>query len=238
MMIGSLSDTIVRGLLPARSIITVPAVLAVGFLSTLKNPCAVPLYPAASNACIAASSVVSASLDAQPERQRTSFFNAVAFVLGLALSIATLGMLAASAGRIIGIAIWGRYLVALLPVLLGMQRFGWIRLSFLDFKVTKTFSPGLYGAFSTGFLLSLVIGRCGSGVLASILAYAFYHQALVYGGVLLFSYGIGAGIPLIAFGTVVERVTNWMSRLGRPKWIDYSMGSMMLLLGFYMLWVA
>jgi cytochrome c biogenesis protein CcdA len=236
--VGTLAENVSR-LLSSGSIVAVPAVLAVGFFSTLRNPCAVPLYPAASNACVAAgASAVAANLSSPAGPQRTSFLNATAFVMGLAISIACLGMVAASAGRVVGIGIWGRYAIALLPVLMGMQRMGWINIPFLQFKITKTFRPGVGGAFSTGFLLSLVVGRCGTTVLASILAYAFYHQALVYGGVLLFSYGIGAGIPLITFGTIVAKVTGWIDRIGFPNWTEYVMGGMMMSLGFYMLWMA
>jgi cytochrome c biogenesis protein CcdA len=75
-------------------------------------------------------------------------------------------------------------------------------------------------------------------VLATVLAYAAYHQAFLYGGVLLFAYGVGAGIPLVTFGAAVGKVTTWIDRKGYQKWTQYAMGTMMLALGFYMVWLA
>jgi len=218
------------------SIVSVPAVMIVGFISTLKNPCAVPLYPAATNACV----VGTVSTDQLVERRGRgiSILNASAFVAGMAISIAALGLGAVAAGRVIGIGRWGRYLIALLPVLIGLHRLGWIRMSFFKFRFRKTFRPGFPGAFATGLLLSLVVARCGGTVLGAVLAYAAYHRAFLYGGILLFAYGVGAGIPLITFGAVVGKVTQWIDSRGYRKWTEYAVGYMMLGLGFYLLWLA
>jgi cytochrome c biogenesis protein CcdA len=232
-----LSESINR-LLSGGSFVAVPVVAAVGFVSTLRNPCAVPLYPAATGVCVAKASSLSANGDLPTGKPRTSLVNAAAFVIGMAMSIAVLGVGAAAAGRVIGIGRWGGYLIALLPLLMGVQRLGWVRIPFLEFKLTKTLRPSLAGAFGTGFLLSLVVGRCGGTVLATVLAYAAYHRAFVYGGVLLFAYGIGAGVPLVTFGAAVGKMTEWIDRKGYQKGMDYVMAAMMLALGFYLLWLA
>lgn len=91
-------------------------------------------------------------------------------------------------------------------------------------------------AFGTGLLLSLVIGPCGTPVLASVLSYAAYKQNLVYGGLLLFLYGLGTGMPLVFVGTAAGGLLKRFdcSRYGRL--IDPLIGSSLLLLGFYLLW--
>lgn len=234
---GFLSEDISR-LLSDGSFVAVPVVAVIGFVSTLRNPCAVPLYPAATGVCVSHAPVLSTNGGSSPDKPRTSFPNALAFVIGMGLSIATLGLGAAIAGRIIGIGRWGSYLIALLPLLMGLQRLEWIKIPFLEFKINKTLRPSIAGAFGTGFLLSLVVGRCGGTVLATVLAYAAYHRAFLYGGVLLFAYGIGAGIPLVTFGTAVGKMTQWIDRKGYRKWTDYTMAGMMFMLGFYLLWIA
>jgi cytochrome c biogenesis protein CcdA len=231
----SLPET-VSSLLSDRSVVTFPVILAVGFVSTLQNPCAIPLYPAAAAACLVRGST---DEDFRPSaRPHTSLINAVAFVTGMALSIAILGLAAAAAGRVVGVGRWGRYLIALIPVLMGLQRLGWIRLPVREFKLSTRFRPGLGGAFATGLLLSLVIGTCGSAVLASVLAFAAYRQAFAYGGLLLFAYGIGAGIPFVTFGAIVGKLTQWIARKGYQKWTEFALGGMMLCLGFYLFWLA
>lgn len=92
------------------------------------------------------------------------------------------------------------------------------------------------GAFGTGLLLSLNIGPCGTPVLASVLSFAAYKQSFVYGGLLLFLYGIGSGLPLMLVGTVAGSIMKRIdcSRFG--NWIDPIVGSLLILLGFYLLW--
>lgn len=218
----------VNGFLSAGSAVAIPAVAAIGFFSTLRNPCAMPLYPAATDVCITST----------PQKQRTSFINAAAFVVGMAIAIAVLGLGAAAAGRVIGVGRGGRYLIACLPLLMGVHRLGWIKLGFFKFKSIGKFKPGILGAFATGLLLSLVIGRCGGTVLGTVLAYAAYHKAFLYGGILLFAYGIGAGIPLVTLGTVVGRMSAWLEHKGYRKGVEVTVASTMLALGFYMFWVA
>lgn len=102
--------------------------------------------------------------------------------------------------------------------------------------VPKAFRPGLGGAFGTGLLLSLIIGPCGTPVLASVLSFAAYKQSFLYGGLLLFLYGIGNGLPLVLVGTTAGGLLKRLdcSRFG--NWIDPIVGGSLLLLGFYLLW--
>jgi cytochrome c biogenesis protein CcdA len=85
-------------------------------------------------------------------------------------------------------------------------------------------------------LLSLIIGPCGTPVLASVLSFAAYKQSFLYGGLLLFLYGIGNGLPLVLVGTTTGGLLKRLdcSRFG--NWIDPIVGGSLLLLGFYLLW--
>lgn len=116
---------------------------------------------------------------------------------------------------------------------MGIYRLGWVKVPAFS---PKAFQPGFGGAFGTGLLLSLVIGPCGTPVLASVLSYAAYKQNLVYGGLLLFLYGLGTGLPLVLVGTAAGGLLKRFdcSRYGRL--IDPLIGSSLLLLGFYLLW--
>lgn len=223
------------GFLSDRSILTIPVVLGVGFVSTLRNPCAIPLYPAATAACVVQDADNESS---SPAGQHASLINATGFLVGMAASIAILGLVAAEAGRLIGVGRWGRYLIALVPLVIGMQRLGWLKLPAIEIKLTRKFRPGLGGAFATGLLLSLVVGACGSADLSAVLAFAAYHQKFFYGGLLLFAYGVGAGIPLVTFGAVMGKLALWMQRKGYQKWTEFALGAVMLCVGFYLLWVA
>ena len=188
------------------------------------SPCCLALYPAAASACCGTT---------QQQTPKRPLGNAVAFVLGIAVSIALLGSLAAYIGRMAVVAAPFRYAIAVLPILMGVYRLGWIRLPKMGLKA---FRPGLGGAFGTGLLLSLIIGPCGTPVLASVLSYAAYKQSFFYGGLLLFLYGIGNGLPLVLVGTTAGGLLKRLecSRFG--SWIDPIVGCSLLLLGFYLLW--
>lgn len=209
--------------LSAGNIVALPLALAGGVIAGV-NPCCLALYPAAAGACCGTT------------RQQTLKWplgNAIAFVLGIAVSVALLGSLAAYIGRMAVVATPFLYAIAVVPILMGVYQLGWIRLP----KMTpKAFRPGLGGAFGTGLLLSLIIGPCGTPVLASVLSFAAYKQSFLYGGLLLFLYGIGNGLPLVLVGTTAGGLLKRLDCSLFGNWIDPIVGGSLLLLGFYLLW--
>ena len=204
-------------------LVALPLALSGGILAGM-NPCCLALYPAAAGVCCSVQEV---------QTIRRSLGNAIAFVLGIAIAIAVLGVGAAFLGRIVEIGTPLKYTIAVIPILMGIYRLGWVKLPSLTLK---PFRSGLGGAFGTGLLLSLIIGPCGTPVLASVLSYAAYKQSFVYGGLLLFVYGLGTGLPLILVGTAAGDLLKRLdcSRFGRL--VDPILGSSLLLLGFYLLW--
>lgn len=128
-----------------------------------------------------------------------------------------------------------RYAIAFLPIVMGADRLGWIHLPALTPKVRGT---GLTGAFGTGLLRSLILGPCGTPVLASVLSFAAYKQSIAFGGLLLFTYGIGNGFPVLPVGTASSAVLKRIQggRLG--SWIDPAIGALLIALGLYLLWLA
>lgn len=205
------------------NLVALPLALAGGVLAGM-TPCCLSLYPAATGACC--------SIEPQ-QTLRRSFGNAVAFVLGMAIAIAALGSIAAYVGRIAEIGTPVKYGIAIIPILMGIYRLGWVK--FPNFA-PKAFQPSLGGAFGTGLLLSLIIGPCGTPVLASVLSYAADTKSFMYGGLLLFFYGLGTGLPLVLVGTAGGGLVKKLdcSRYGRL--IDPVLGVSLLLLGFYLLW--
>jgi cytochrome c biogenesis protein CcdA len=205
------------------NLFALPLALAGGVLAGM-NPCCLALYPAAAGACC--------SVEEQ-QTIRRSFGNAVAFVLGVAIAIGTLGSIAAYVGRIAEIGMPVKYAIDVIPIFMGIYRLGWVKLPAFT---PKPFQPSFGGAFGTGLLLSLIIGPCGTPVLASVLSYAAFKQSFIHGGLLLFVYGLGTGLPLVLVGTAAGGLLKRFdcSRYGRL--IDPIIGSSLLLLGFYLLW--
>ncbi len=189
------------------------------------NPCCLALYPAAAAACCTGTAC----------SPRRSFLHALAFLLGMALALSLLGLAAGIVGRITGPGIVWRYLIAVIPITMGLNLLGWISLPLA--RLAKFTARG-GGAFGTGFALSLVIGPCGTPLLAAVLSYAAYKGGLIYGALLLFLYGIGAGTPMLLVGVFAGHITQKMELAGLKHWVDGAAGVFLILLGFYLLWIA
>lgn len=205
------------------SYVALPLALGGGLIAGL-NPCCLALYPAAAASCCTGK-------ECGPRR---GFVNAVAFLLGIATAMAVLGLGVSLAGRITGLGSVGRYLAAIVPLLMGTHLLGWIRLP-LD-GVPRFSARG--GAFGIGFLVSLVIGPCGTPLLASVLSYAAYKGEIFYGTLLLFIYGLGAGLPMLVVGTTAGSLAKRLDRADWKIWVDRAAGLVLVALGFYLLWIA
>ena len=209
--------------LSAGNLAAVPLVLMGGLIAGL-NPCCLALYPAAATVCCSVG---------RPSGHRPTLGNAAAFVLGVAVAIAGLGCAAAYIGRIATLALPIKYGIAIVPVVMGVHQLGWLP---VPLWTAKRFTSSVAGAFGTGALLSLVIGPCGTPVLASVLSFAAYKQSFVYGGLLLFIYGIGSAVPLMLVGTAAGEFLRSFEH-SRPRWwLHILVGGSLILLGFYLLW--
>ena len=216
-----------RAAASAGGLVAVPIAFAGGVLSGL-NPCCIPLYPAAAATCCAG------PRDAPGGALR----NSAAFVAGVAAATAALGMLAALAGRALtGLGGWASYLIALVPIAMGLHLLGWLTVPMPRASVTATVG-GILGSFASGLLLSLVLAPCGTPVLASVLSFAAHEQSVAYGGALLFAYGLGVGVPILVLGTAAGSLARRLDRLGWRAWVDRGAGAALLALGFYLLWTS
>lgn len=203
-----------------------PLMLLGGFIAGL-NPCCVALYPAAAVTCCGV----------RGQETKQAFSTALAFTVGLAFATAVLGMVAALAGGMMTIDKSLRYAIAFVPLLMGVYLLGWLRLPFPTLP-SATNRQRIGSAFGTGFLFSLVIGPCSTPLFASALSYAAYKQNAAYGALLLFLYGLGAGAPVLLAGAAIGRLAQKMERAGFGLWINRGVGVSLLLVGFYLLWIA
>jgi cytochrome c biogenesis protein CcdA len=159
-------------------------------------------------------------------------------VVGVATATAALGVAAALAGRALAsVAGWGLYAIALVPIAMGLHLLGWVRIPLPSGSGTFR-AGGTVGAFATGLLLSLVLAPCGTPVLASALSFAAYKQSAAYGAALLFAYGLGVGLPILALGTAATGLARRLDRLGWRVWVDRVSGGALIGLGFYLLCIS
>ena len=218
-----------EGALASGSIIALPAALLGGLLAGV-NPCCMPMYPAAAATCCAVRDC------AMPDERRRSFVAALAFALGIAVATTILGIAAAAAGsRLTVLGRGATYAVATIPLVAGMHFLGFVRLRAPRLPIVGSRAGG---AFLAGLLLSLVIAPCGTALLASILSYAAYRGSIIYGGVLLFVYGVGLSVPILVLGFSSTRLAARLERSGLRVVIDRATGVLLVGFGLYLLWSA
>lgn len=164
-------------------------------LVTVASPCIIPILPI----------VLSSAL----KRNR---LYPLCMVLGLAFTFSLLGVVFASLGNFVGIG--KRTLEMAAIILLGVM--GLVIVSkppnVLFSRWTSRFlcactpasgpSESLFQAFAVGSTLGIIWVPCAGPILASILALAAASQNVLEGFLLLFTYALGASIPilLIAYG--------------------------------------
>lgn len=205
------------------------ALTFVGGIVTGFNPCCYTMIPAVCGYLCGYST---------PSVKRCALLSGL-FALGVATATALLGLIVVLVGGIFGgIPPIVRYLLALVPIAMGLHLLGVITINLPGLKNWKPIRTGTVGAFLTGLLFSMVILPCATPVLASILSYAAGHGGKLYSSGLLFTYGAGIGVPLIIVGTSIGLVSrlrpiaHWWSVLNRVS------GVILIGLGFYLLWKA
>jgi cytochrome c-type biogenesis protein len=174
--------------------------------------------------------------------RRRAFALSFAFALGLAITFMLLGIVAALLGSWIGSGSrWWYYLVAVICFVIGLQMLG-----VLHFNLPMVFGglregiglKGVPGALALGLVSGLVTSQCATPVLAAILTYTMAEGEWIYGAVLLFIYALGRGVPIVLAGTFTG-VLKQIQAFGRwEKAIESASGIVILLVGFYFLWLA
>ncbi|RME73709.1 MAG: hypothetical protein D6776_06525 [Planctomycetota bacterium] len=222
-MIGDLAQLVEGG-----GLIALPVALLAGVVAGL-NPCCLPIYPAAAGCCAAL----------RRDTLRGNLGIAAAFVLGGCGTTTALGVASGLAGRVFaGLGSWPVYAIAAVPLILGLHVLGVLRLPLPRTADTPWMARGSLGAFATGALLGLVITPCATPVLAGLLAYVATTRDPAWGGLLLFVYGLGLGVPVLLLGTAAASLVTRLSSASARKWADGIAGASLIGVGLYLVWIA
>ena len=97
---------------------------------------------------------------------------------------------------------------------------------------------GVAGAAVAGALLGLAVVPCATPVLGGILAFVATTADPVWGGLLLFSYGLGLGIPALMLGTASASVVARLPGDKIQRIADTIAGTALVGVGLYLIWLA
>lgn len=156
------------------------------------------------------------------------------FSLGLATTLAGLGITAALVGQIYGqVGIGLPIVVSMVAILMGLNLLEALPLQLPSFGNLEWISQDLpdgVRSYLIGLTFGVVASPCSTPVLATLLAWVATTQNLVLGGVLLLSYTAGYVAPLILAGTFTASIKKLLQLRRWSGWINPVSGA--LLVGF------
>ena len=156
---------------------------------------------------------------------RRAFVISSLFALGILITIAVIGAITASLGRIMGdVGGWSNYLVAAVFFIVGLHLLGVIPIPFSGVGQVGFKMRGFTAAFILGLVFGIAIGPCTFAYMAPVMAISFKVAAnnLPYAVALLVIYGIGHCSVIVLAGTSMELVQNYLD------WNAASRGTLVL----------
>ncbi len=137
----------------------------------------------------------------------------IIFVLGMATATAGMGILTAAMGWVFGqFGTPFRLAMAAIPMLMGLNLLGILPLHLPDWHIQQ---PGKrmdrLHTYAAGLLFSLAIAPCATPILLGILTLVALKGNMVYGGLLMFIYGLGSGLPLVLAGHGLGRIQHFFT---------------------------
>ncbi len=166
----------------------------------------------------------------------------VTFAAGAAVTFTVLGVIASLAGRLLGTsASWWYIILGVLMILMALQTWGIFEIIPSSYLIAKNKRRGYVGAFIAGILGGIFSSPCSTPVLIALLAIVAGKGSILWGILLLLLYSIGHGILAIVAGTSIGLVQKLSSseKYGKASAVlKIVMGSLILLIGFYMFYLG
>lgn len=161
------------------------------------------------------------------------------FALGLATTLAILGIIATSIGKVYGqIGVGLPILVSAIAILMGLNLLEIVPLRFPSWGATDWIGddlPGGVRSYLLGLTFGLVASPCSTPVLATLLAWVATTQDLLLGAVLLLAYALGYVAPLIVAGTFTASLKKILELRRWSGWINPVSGALLLSFGIFSL---
>ncbi len=173
---------------------------------------------------------------------KKAFAYSAVFSFGTAVTFVTLGIIATSAGKLLGTSSSLWYIIlGVLMVLMALQT--WEIFNFIPSTnlLSKSKKRGFIGAFIAGILGGVFSSPCSTPVLIVLLAIVAEEGNLLWGILLMLFYSTGHSALVLVAGTsigFVQKINNSERYQTASKVLKIVMGIAILLIGFYMFWLA
>lgn len=205
-----------------------------GVLSILLSPCHLASIP-----------LIVGFIDEQGRiSTRRALLISTLFAVGILITIATIGVITAAAGRMMGdVGAYGNYFVALIFLLVGLHLLDVIPMPWSGPGRVGMRRRGMLAAFILGLVFGIALGPCTFAYMAPMLGVAFRVAAgnLPYGILLLAIYGLGHCSVIVVAGTsteLVQRYLKWNERSQGAVILKKICGGLVILGGLYLIYSA
>ncbi len=157
------------------------------------------------------------------------------FALGLATTLALLGVIATTIGKVYGqIGLGLPIVVSLIAILMGLNLLEIVPLRFPSLGATEWINdelPHALRSYLLGLTFGLVASPCSTPVLATLLAWVATTQDLLLGAGLLLAYALGYVAPLVVAGTFTASIKKLLEMRRWSGWINPVSGTLLVLFG-------
>jgi cytochrome c-type biogenesis protein len=170
----------------------------------------------------------------ETENRSEAAFRAFSFALGLATTLAALGLVASLFGKVYGqVGVGLPIVVSAIAIIMGLNLLGALPISLPSFNTPSTGEldlPAGLKSYVLGLTFGIVASPCSTPVLATLLAWISTRQDPLLGSALLFAYAVGYVLPLVLAGTFTAFLKRLLEVRQWSGWITPASGA--LLLGF------
>ncbi len=210
------------------------ASFAWGILSILLSPCHLSSIP-----------LVVGFISSQGKISVGRTFNiSLIFSVGILITIALIGIITASFGRLMGdVGVYGNYFVAAIFFLVGLYLLDIIKFDWNSAGLKQTKKKGLLAALILGLIFGIALGPCTFAYMAPVLGIVFqtaqtnYLLAIIF----LLAFGIGHCSVIVSAGTLtgkVQKYLNWSEGSRTIILIKKVCGILVVLGGVYLVYTT
>ncbi len=208
------------------SLVSIGVIFTAGLLTSL-TPCTLSMLPITIGYI--------SSYDETTPKPFSGFIQSLWFALGMATTLAGLGIAATLLGKVYGqIGIGVPLIVGAIAILMGFNQLELLPLRMpaglgLDW-ISKDLPRGVR-SYLIGLTFGLVASPCSTPVLATLLAWIGSTQNPLLGAGLLLSYAIGYVAPLVLAGTFTSSLKKILEVRKWSGWITPTSGVILIVFG-------
>jgi len=195
-------DDEISGLVSDYGIFLTFFIIFFGGLALNLTPCVYPLIP-----------ITISFFGGQESSKGRTFWMALAYVLGIAVTYSILGVVAALGGGLFGALLTNTYvLIGIAAILVGLSlsMFGVyeFRLPTGLMTAASQSKAGIFGSFFMGLTLGIVAAPCVGPFVIGLLTYVAAQQSVVLGFTMFFTLAMGLGLPYLFLAMYSSKISS------------------------------